>query len=113
MGASDKSDRATHGRNPQAVSAVPVGIPSAVNAAAERVARAIEGPYLPVPASSRFTLEHLRDVRWTRLSRHEQSERLAQARAAIVALQSATNAADAERAADNWLHGYAHERLGE
>lgn len=52
----------------------------------ERVAKAIEGPHLPVPDSSRYTLDELRDVRWRALSRQDQSIRLNEARAAIAAM---------------------------
>ncbi len=55
----------------------------------ERVAKAIEGPHLPVHVESKFSLEHLREVRWARLSKQEQGGRLSQARAALAALTPA------------------------
>ena len=52
----------------------------------ERVARAIEGPHLPVPATCKFSLDELRETRWGMLSRQEQQVRLNEARAAIAAV---------------------------
>ncbi len=76
----------------------------------EQVARAIEGPRSPVPASSKFTLEHLRDVRWAQLSRQEQGERLSQARAAIAAISTIQNDDAVEReAVVKWLRNLPFE----
>lgn len=47
------------------------------------IAKAIVGPHQPVPAGSKFTLEHLRDVRWNMLTDYEQDIRLAEAQAVI------------------------------
>jgi hypothetical protein len=59
------------------------------DAAVLRVAKAINGPHVPVPEGSPRTLEELREVRWGMLSRMEQAARLNEARSAILALCAA------------------------
>jgi hypothetical protein len=49
----------------------------------EAVARAIVGPWLPVPDGCQFTLDQLRDVRWRRSSPQEQGMARTQALAAL------------------------------
>ncbi len=39
----------------------------------ERLAKIVNGPYRPVEASSGFTLDQLRDVRWDMASAQEQA----------------------------------------
>ena len=55
----------------------------------EKVARAIIGPHEPVPASSRYTLDELREVRWRQITSDERSMALREAKAAIAAMQPA------------------------
>lgn len=47
------------------------------------VAMAINGPWLPVPKDSKFSLEQLRSVRWNQLSKQEQGSRLMEAKAVL------------------------------
>lgn len=54
-----------------------------------KIALAFGGPYLPVPADSKFTLEQLREKRWQMLSRQEQQVMLNGAKSAIEAMESA------------------------
>lgn len=49
----------------------------------EKVAKAINGPFHPVPEGSLFTLDQLRDVRWQQINGAERKLCLASARAAI------------------------------
>lgn len=53
----------------------------------EAVARAIVGPWLPVPDGCQFTLDQLRDVRWRRSSPQEQGMARTQALAALRTLR--------------------------
>lgn len=55
----------------------------------EKVARAIIGPHEPVPASSRYTLDELREVRWRQITSDERSMALREAKAALAAMQPA------------------------
>ena len=54
----------------------------------EAAARAIVGPWLPVPYGCRFTLDQMRDVRWRRTSPQEQDMARAQALAVLHALHA-------------------------
>lgn len=62
----------------------------------EKVAKAINGPFHPVPEGSLFTLDQLRDVRWQQINGAERNLCLASAQAAIstilAALQEPTEA---------------------
>lgn len=49
----------------------------------ERIARAINGPWSPVPEGSKFSLEQLREARWGWLSEQERGARLCEADAVI------------------------------
>lgn len=49
----------------------------------EAMAKAINGPHLPVPATSKFTLDQLRYVRWSALSNSERQSKLNEAKAAL------------------------------
>lgn len=66
----------------------------------EKVARAIIGPHEPVPASSRYTLDELREVRWRQITSDERSMALREAKAAIAAMQPAPQEPVA------WLYEY-------
>lgn len=54
----------------------------------EKVAKAIEGPHKAVPADSKYSLEELRDIKWSHLSGQERSVRLNEAKSAIDAMNS-------------------------
>lgn len=54
----------------------------------EAVARAIVGPWLPVPDGCQFTLDQLRDVRWRRSSTQEQRMAHTQAIATLRTLRA-------------------------
>ncbi|QIC52859.1 hypothetical protein [Brucella phage EF4] len=55
----------------------------------EKVAKAINGPFHPVPEGSLFTLDQLRDVRWQQINDVERSLCLAGAKAAISTIRAA------------------------
>lgn len=55
----------------------------------EKVAKAINGPFHPVPEGSLFTLDQLRDVRWQQINGVERNLCLASAQAAISTIRSA------------------------
>jgi len=61
--------------------------PEPSEADVERVARAITGPYRPVPEGSPFTLDDIRHRRWRLLTEQERAERMTQARAALAAMK--------------------------
>ncbi|EXL06244.1 hypothetical protein BG46_15920 [Brucella anthropi] len=78
----------------------------------EKVAKAINGPFHPVPEGSLFTLHQLRDVRWQQINGAERKLCLASAQAAIstifAALQEPTEGmreAGIEAIDDNWERG--------
>ena len=52
------------------------------------VAKAINGPHLPVPDGVGYTLEHLREIRWrNHTTEAERQQARNSARAALVAMQ--------------------------
>lgn len=55
----------------------------------EKVAKAINGPFRPVPEGSLFTLDQLRDVRWQQINGAERNLCLASAQAAISTILAA------------------------
>lgn len=55
----------------------------------EKVAKAINGPFHPVPEGSLFTLDQLRDVRWQQINGAERNLCLAGAEAAIATILAA------------------------
>lgn len=55
----------------------------------EKVAKAINGPFHPVPEGSLFTLDQLRDVRWQQINGAERNLCLASAQAAISTILAA------------------------
>lgn len=55
----------------------------------EKVAKAINGPFHPVPEGSLFTLDQLRDVRWQQINGAERNLCLASAQAAISTILTA------------------------
>ncbi|WP_043062973.1 hypothetical protein [Brucella anthropi] len=55
----------------------------------EKVAKAINGPFHPVPEGSLFTLDQLRDVRWQQINGAERNLCLASAQAAISTIRAA------------------------
>lgn len=55
----------------------------------EKVAKAINGPFHPVPEGSLFTLDQLRDVRWQQINGAERKLCLAGAEAAISTILAA------------------------
>jgi hypothetical protein len=56
--------------------------------AIERVARAIEGPFLELRAdTSKYTLDELREIRWRMLDTQKQDFRKMQAAAALSSIQ--------------------------
>lgn len=57
------------------------------------IAKAINGPYFVVPETSRYTLDELREVKWSFLSHHEQQELLLQAETAIVQCEAISDKA--------------------
>jgi hypothetical protein len=65
----------------------------------ERIAKAINGPHSPVPVSSPYTLEDLRDVRWSQLTAGEKRMRRNEAEAALAALATPPAPNDDLRAA--------------
>jgi hypothetical protein len=60
----------------------------------EKVAKAINGPFRPVPEGSLFTLDQLRDVRWQQINGAERNLCLASAQAAISTILAAIAEAD-------------------
>lgn len=55
----------------------------------EKVAKAINGPFRPLPKGSPHTLEQLRDIRWTQINGMERNLCLAGAEAAISTILAA------------------------
>lgn len=55
----------------------------------EKVAKAINGHFHPVPEGPLFTLDQLRDVRWQQINGAERNMCLASAQAAISTIRSA------------------------
>lgn len=55
----------------------------------EKVAKAINGPFHPVPEGSLFTLDQLRDIRWQQINGAERNLCLAGAQAAISTILAA------------------------
>lgn len=55
----------------------------------EKVAKAINGPFCPVPEGSLFTLDQLRDIRWQQINEMERKLCLAGAEAAISTIRAA------------------------
>lgn len=55
------------------------------------LAKAINGPHQPVPPTSRWSLEQLREVLWGRLPRQEQAARCEEARAVLREIFALTN----------------------
>ncbi|KAB2728212.1 hypothetical protein [Brucella anthropi] len=55
----------------------------------EKVAKAINGPFHPVPEGSLFTLDQLRDVRWQQINGAERNLCLASAQAVISTILAA------------------------
>lgn len=60
----------------------------------EKVAKAINGPFHPVPEGSLFTLDQLRDVRWQQINGAERKLCLASAQAAISTILAALQEPD-------------------
>lgn len=54
----------------------------------KEVAKAIEGPHKPVPEGSKFSLYHLREVRWSMLSESDKGCRLNEAQSALAYLHN-------------------------
>nr|WP_312968072.1 hypothetical protein [Brucella intermedia] len=55
----------------------------------EKVAKAINGPFRPVPEGSPYTLDQLRDIRWQQINDVERKLCLASAKAAISTILAA------------------------
>lgn len=55
----------------------------------EKVAKAINGPFRPLPEGSPHTLEQLRDIRWTQINGRERNLCLASAKAAVSTIYAA------------------------
>ncbi|WP_210251555.1 hypothetical protein [Brucella intermedia] len=55
----------------------------------EKVAKAINGPFRPVPAGSPYTLDQLRDIRWQQINEMERKLCLAGAEAAFSTIRAA------------------------
>lgn len=55
----------------------------------KKVAKAINGPFRPLPEGSPHTLEQLRDIRWTQINGRERNLCLASAKAAISTIYAA------------------------
>ncbi|WGG61818.1 hypothetical protein [Brucella intermedia] len=55
----------------------------------EKVAKAINGPFHPVPEGSPYTLDQLRDIRWQQINGAERKLCLASAQAAISTIRAA------------------------
>ncbi|WP_043062332.1 hypothetical protein [Brucella anthropi] len=60
----------------------------------EKVAKAINGPFHPVPEGSLFTLDQLRDIRWQQINGAERNLCLASAQAAISTILAALQEPD-------------------
>lgn len=72
----------------------------------EKVAKAINGPFRPMPEGSPYTLDQLRDIRWQQINEAERKLCLAGAEAAISTISAAIAEADTamlQAAQDTWL----------
>ncbi len=61
----------------------------------EKVAKAISGPFHPVPEGSPYTLDQLRDIRWQQINDVERKLCLSGAKAVITTIRAALQEPDA------------------
>lgn len=76
----------------------------------EKVAKAINGPFHPVPEGSLFTLDQLRDVRWQQINGAERKLCLASAQAAISTIRAALQEPTEVMTANGYVYCYNPER---
>lgn len=63
----------------------------------EKVAKAINGPFRPMPGGSPYTVDRLRDIRWKQINDVERKLCLASAKAAISTIRAALQELDANQ----------------
>ncbi|WP_113476180.1 hypothetical protein [Brucella intermedia] len=76
----------------------------------EKVAKAINGPFHPLPNGSPYTLDQLRDVRWQQINDVERKLCLSGAKAAISTIRAALQYPTEVMTANGYVHCYNPDR---